>query len=245
MKGVILAGGTGTRLHPLTKVTNKHLLPVYNKPMIFYPIEALASSGITEVLIVTGGNSAGDFMRLLGNGAEYGLTSLYFAYQQGAGGIADALRLSQDFCNGEKICVILGDNILEYNIKPYVERFKKQESGARLLFNKVKNNNRFGVPYFDGDTVAGIEEKPDNPRSDYAVTGIYFYDHLVFEFINALKPSERGEYEITDVNNAYLEHSAVEWDEVIGWWSDAGTTESILYASNLIARTGANKEHEN
>jgi glucose-1-phosphate thymidylyltransferase len=225
---------------PLTKVTNKHLLPVYNKPMIYYPIEALSGAGINEILLVTGGNSAGDFMRLLGNGADFDLTSLYFAYQVGAGGIADALRLSQDFCAGEKFCVILGDNIVERNLKPYVEHFRKQENGAMVLFNKVPDNARFGVPWFEGDELKGIEEKPKVPKSEYAVIGVYFYDSSVFDIISSLKPSARGEYEITDVNNAYLERGLLQWSELEGWWTDAGSHESLLRASNLVAKTGTN-----
>jgi glucose-1-phosphate thymidylyltransferase len=240
MKGIILAGGTGSRLFPLTKVTNKHLLPVYDKPMIYYPLEALVGAGVKEVLVVTGGGSAGDFMRLLGNGSEFGLTGLYFAYQQGEGGIADALRLAQDFAAGRPICVLLGDNIVERTIRPYVERFKKSAEGAMLLFNKVPDPQRFGVPVFEGGKLVRIEEKPKVPRSDYAVTGIYCYDNLVFEIINSLKPSDRGEFEITDVNNAYLERGRLAWAELDGWWTDAGTFESLRSAANLVAQYGAN-----
>ncbi len=242
MKGVILAGGTGSRLHPLTKVTNKHLLPVYDKPMIYYPLGALATAGIREVLVVTGGNSAGDFMRLLGNGAEFGLSGLYFAYQEGEGGIADALRLAEDFCAKDPFCVVLGDNILERSIRPYAEEFEGRRGGegAMLLFNRVPDPHRFGVPVFEGDKLIGIEEKPAEPKSPYAVTGVYFYDQQVFEFIGGLKPSERGEYEITDVNNAYLEAGRLHWAELAGWWTDAGTFESLRRAANLVAEHGAN-----
>lgn len=240
MKGVVLAGGMGTRMLPLTKVTNKHLLPVYDRPMIYYPLEAMATAGITEVLVVTGGSSAGDFMRLLGNGSEFGLTSLYFAYQFGAGGIADALRLAEDFCDGDRMCVILGDNIVQKSIKPIAEKFRRQEKGAKVLFNKVKNNQRFGVPIFKDGALIGIEEKPQKPKSDYAVTGIYFYDSMVFEVIHNLEPSSRGEFEITDVNNIYLEKGLLTWDELEGWWTDAGTFESMRHASNLVAEDGAN-----
>lgn len=240
MKGVILAGGTGSRLHPLTKVTNKHLLPVYNEPMIYYPIKAMVMAEIREVLVVTGGNSAGDFMRLLGNGAEFGLSGLYFAYQEGEGGIADALRLAEDFSGGGPICVILGDNIVQRSIRPYVERYKEAGTGAMLLFNKVPDPQRFGVPVFEGDKLVRIEEKPEVPKSPFAVTGIYFYDYQVFEIIGGLKPSERNEYEITDVNNAYLERGRLIWEELDGWWTDAGTFESIRHASNLVAEHGAN-----
>lgn len=241
MKGVILAGGTGSRLFPLTKVTNKHLLPVYNRPMIHYPLEALSLAGITEVLVVTGGESAGDFMRLLGNGAEFGLSGLYFAYQEGEGGIADALRLAEDFSAGKRICVILGDNIVEKTIRPYVEQYRRQDEGALVLFNKVSDPQRFGVPVFDDGELTRIEEKPKEPKSPYAVTGIYFYDRQVFDFISKLKPSERGEFEITDVNNAYLEKGQLHWAELEGWWTDAGTFESLRGAANLVAKSGANK----
>lgn len=240
MKGIVLAGGTGSRMHPLTKVTNKHLLPVYNKPMIYYPLEALATAGITEVLVVTGGNSAGDFMRLLGNGVDFGLKSLYFAYQFGAGGIADALRLAEDFCDGEKMCVILGDNIVQKSIKPHAEKYRQQSKGAKVLFNRIKENQRFGVPVFKDSALIGIEEKPKEPKSDFAVIGIYFYDSMVFEMIRNLEPSSRGEFEITDVNNIYLENGLLTWDELEGWWTDAGTFESMRHASNLVAEDGAN-----
>jgi glucose-1-phosphate thymidylyltransferase len=240
VRGIILAGGAGTRLYPVTRSVSKQLLPVYDKPMIYYPLEAMVSAGITEVLVVTGGSSAGDFMRLLGDGLEFGLTGLYFAYQRGASGIADALRLAQGFCAGHKFCVILGDNIMEKSLKPYADRFRKGDFAAMILFNRVKDNQRFGVPYFDGDTLLGIEEKPEKPKSEYAVTGIYFYDHQVFDFINSLTPSARGEYEITDVNNAYLATGKLAWEVLEGWWSDAGTFESIRHASNLVAESGAN-----
>ena len=242
MKGVILAGGTGSRLHPLTKVTNKHLLPVYNQPMIHYPLGALVGAGIGEVLVVTGGTSAGDFMRLLGNGAEFGLSGLYFAYQEGEGGIADALRLAEDFAGGEDICVVLGDNIVERTIRPYAAQFRERpaDKGAMLLFNKVPDPQRFGVPVFEGDEVVRIEEKPKQPKSSFAVTGIYFYDRRVFEIIGGLEPSERDEYEITDVNNAYLRAGGLMWRELQGWWTDAGTFESLRSAANLVAKHGAN-----
>ena len=242
MKGVILAGGTGSRLHPLTKVTNKHLLPVYDRPMIHYPLGALVGAGIDEVLVVTGGTSAGDFMRLLGNGAEFGLSGLYFAYQEGEGGIADALRLAEDFAGGEDICVVLGDNIVERTIRPWADEFRARPDGkgAMLLFNKVPDPQRFGVPVFEGDEVVRIEEKPKEPKSSFAVTGIYFYDRQVFEIIGSLKPSERDEYEITDVNNAYLRAGRLMWRELEGWWTDAGTFESLRSAANLVARDGAN-----
>jgi glucose-1-phosphate thymidylyltransferase len=236
MKGVILAGGMGSRLHPLTKVTNKHLLPVYDRPMIYYPLETLCEAGIREVMIVTGGNSAGDFLRLLGNGAELGLRGIYYAYQQGECGIADALRLCEHFADGGRIVVILGDNIFEGSIAPYLRRFEQQASGARILLKEVEDLQRFGVPVFDGDRIIGIEEKPPVPKSRYAVTGLYMYDGKVFDYIRELSPSERGEYEIADVNNRYIGAGALDYDVLDGWWSDAGTFESLLRAGELIAR---------
>ncbi len=241
LKGVVLAGGLGTRLFPLTKVTNKHLLPVYDKPMVYYPIQALANAGIDEVLLVTGGNSAGDFLRLLGNGKEFGLRHLSYTYQEGEGGIADALRLAQHFAEGGAICVVLGDNIIERSIAPAAEAFRKQGTGAKILLKEVKDPQRFGVPVLQGDRVVKIEEKPAEPKSPYAVTGIYFYDARVFEIIKTLKPSGRGELEITDVNNAYIEAGELTWNVLDGWWTDAGTIESLLHANQLVAQTGANK----
>lgn len=243
MKGVVLAGGLGTRLHPLTKVTNKHLLPVYNRPMIYYPIQTLVNAGIHEILIVTGGNNAGDFLRLLGNGKEFGLKHLGYTYQEGEGGIADALRLAEHFAEGEAVCVVLGDNIIEGNVLRAAQAFRKQKVGAKILLKEVKDPQRFGVPVLEGDRVVKIEEKPANPRSTYAVTGIYFYDSQVFEIIKTLKPSGRGELEITDVNNAYVQAGQLTWDLLEGWWTDAGTIESLLLANQLVAQTGANKLH--
>ena len=205
MKGVILAGGLGSRLRPLTKVTNKHLLPVYDKPMIYYPIQALVNAGIQDILVVTGGNSAGDFLKLLGNGSEFGIPAMNYTYQEGEGGIADALRLARHFADDGPICVILGDNICEKNIRHAVDAYKKQGDGARILLKKVPDPERFGVPILEGDKVVRIEEKPKDPRSDYAVIGIYMYDNSVFEVIETLKPSDRGELEITDVNNYYID----------------------------------------
>ncbi|GIU81566.1 MAG: spore coat protein [Acidobacteria bacterium] len=241
MKGVVLAGGLGTRLYPLTKVTNKHLLPVYNQPMIYYPIQTLINAGIQDIMIVTGGNSAGDFLRLLGNGKDFGLKHLNYTYQEGEGGIADALRLAEHFADGDLICVILGDNIIEGNIVKAKEDFERQGKGAKILLKKVPDPQRFGVPELDGDRIIRIEEKPKIPKSDYAVTGIYFYDSRVFEIIKTLKPSLRGELEITDVNNDYIERGEMTWAELEGWWTDAGTFDSLLRASNLVAKTGANK----
>ncbi|HUV36302.1 MAG TPA: sugar phosphate nucleotidyltransferase [Patescibacteria group bacterium] len=240
MKGVILAGGLGTRLLPLTKITNKHLLPVHDKPMIYYPIRTLLNAGIEDILIVTGGNNAGDFLRLLGNGKEFGLKHINYTYQEGEGGIAEALGLAEYFAAGERICVVLGDNIIEKNINHAVESYRKQASGAKILLKEVPDPQRFGVPVIDGDKVVKIEEKPKAPRSLYAVVGIYMYDQYVFEIIKKLKPSERGELEITDVNNAYIERGELTWTVLEGWWTDAGTFESLLRASNLVAETGAN-----
>lgn len=241
MKGVVLAGGLGTRLHPLTKVTNKHLLPVYNAPMIHYPLRTLINAGITDILIVTGGNSAGDFLKLLGNGRDFGLKHINYTYQEGEGGIAEALGLAEFFASGEKVCVVLGDNIIEKNIYGAVEDFQRQKDGAKILLKEVPDPQRFGVPVLDGDKVVRIEEKPKHPKSKYAVTGIYMYDSAVFDIIKTLAPSERGELEITDVNNAYIERGNLTWAVLDGWWTDAGTFDSLLLASRLVAETGANK----
>jgi glucose-1-phosphate thymidylyltransferase len=240
MKGIILAGGLGTRLHPLTKVTNKHLLPVFDKPMIFYPIETLVKAGINDILIVTGGNNAGDFLRLLGNGKDFGLEHINYTYQEGEGGIAEALGLAEYFAAGDRVCVMLGDNIIEKNIIRAVESFMEQQSGAKILLKEVNDPQRFGVPVLEGDKVVRIEEKPKSPGSSYAVTGIYMYDSRVFEIIKMLKPSDRGELEITDVNNAYIETGELTWDVLEGWWTDAGTFESLIRATNLVNETGAN-----
>jgi glucose-1-phosphate thymidylyltransferase len=241
MKGVILAGGLGTRLSPLTKITNKHLLPVYDKPMIYYPITTLINAGIEDILIVTGGNDAGDFLRLIGNGKEFGLKHINYTYQEGQGGIADALNLAEFFADEESICVVLGDNIIEKNIRGAVEAFKRQERGAKIMVKEVPDPQRFGVPELDGDRVMRIEEKPKAPRSKFAVIGIYMYDNTVFDIIKTLKPSDRGELEITDVNNTYIERGEMTCEILDGWWTDAGTFESLLRASQLVAQTGANK----
>ncbi|MCX5843697.1 MAG: sugar phosphate nucleotidyltransferase [Deltaproteobacteria bacterium] len=240
MKGVVLAGGLGSRLFPLTKVTNKHLLPVYNEPMIYYPIKTLVNAGIEEILIVTGGNNAGEFLRLLGNGSEFGLKHLNYTYQEGAGGIAAALSLAEHFADNGKIVVVLGDNIIEKNIRKAVDAFRKQKDGARIMLKEVPDPQRFGVPVFEGDRIVRVEEKPAKPASQYAVIGIYMYDERVFDFIKTLKPSQRGELEITDVNNFYIHDGKMEWDIIDGWWSDAGTFESLQYAGNMVAKTGAN-----
>jgi glucose-1-phosphate thymidylyltransferase len=241
MKGVVLAGGTGSRLNPLTRVTNKHLLPVYDKPMIYYPIQTLVNAGITEILLVTGGKNSGDFLRLLGNGREFGLKHLNYTYQEGEGGIADALRLAEYFAANGPICVVLGDNIIENNICDAVENFKKQGRGAKILLKEVPDAQRFGVAEISGDHVLGIEEKPAYPKSNYAVVGIYLYDASVFEKIRRLKPSGRGELEITDVNNFYIQEGTLTYEILDGWWTDAGQFDSLLRANNLVSETGANK----
>lgn len=241
MKGVVLGGGLGTRLLPLTKITNKHLLPVYDRPMITYPIECLVNAGITDILLVTGGNSPGHFLRLLGNGKEYGVENINYAYQEGEGGIADALALAENHAAGGPVCVVLGDNIIEKNIISAVNDYRKQGGGAKILLKKVEDPQRFGVAVFDRDRVIAIEEKPENPASSYAVTGIYMYDSQTFDFIRTLSPSQRGELEITDVNNLYIEQRSLTWTELDGWWTDAGTFDSLLRASNLVKNGGANK----
>jgi len=241
MKGVILAGGLGTRLYPLTKVTNKHLLPVYNKPMIFYPIETLVNANIKDVLLVTGGNSAGDFLRLIGNGKSLNLRHIEYTYQEGEGGIAHALSLAEEFADNGKICIVLGDNIIEKNIIKAVENFKKQPEGAKIILKEVPDPERFGVPVLEGDKIVKIEEKPKVPKSKYAVTGIYMYDSTVFDIIRTLKPSQRGELEITDVNNVYIQRGKMTYEILDGWWTDAGTFDSLRAATNLVAETGANK----
>ena len=241
MKGVVLAGGLGTRLYPLTKITNKHLLPVHDKPMIFYPVQALINAGIRDILIVTGGNNAGDFLRLLGNGKEFGLQHINYTYQEGEGGIAAALSLAEYFSAKEKICVILGDNIIEMNILAAVQDFEKQKRGAKILLKEVPDPQRFGVPEIRGKKIVKIEEKPKNPRSKFAVIGIYLYDSAVFDITRTLRPSARGELEITDVNNEYIRRGNLTYDILEGWWTDAGTFESLLRASNLVAQSGANK----
>jgi glucose-1-phosphate thymidylyltransferase len=237
MKGVILAGGKGTRLYPLTKITNKHLLPVYDQPMIYYPIQTLVDAGIRDILIVTGGNYAGDFLQLLGNGRQFGLTSLNYTYQEGEGGIADALSLAEHFADNGKICVILGDNIVEKSIRDAVEDFRHQEKGAKILLKEVPDPERFGVAEIHKGHVVRIEEKPKAPKTNYAVTGIYMYDATVFDKIRTLEPSARGELEITDVNNAYIREAALSFAFLDGWWTDAGTFDSLLRAGNLVAQT--------
>ncbi len=243
MKGAILAGGLGSRLHPLTKVTNKHLLPVYNKPMIFYPLQTLVDAGISEIMLVTGGNNAGDFLRLLGNGRDFGLQHIHYTYQVGEGGIADALGLAEHFAQGNKTVVILGDNIIEGNIINAVKAFERQKSGAMILLKEVDDPERFGVAEFKGKKIVRILEKPKKPPSRFAVTGIYFYDSEVFSIVKTLKPSARGELEITDVNNHYIAKGTLRHEILAGWWTDAGTFESLHRANNLVARGGANRRY--
>jgi len=235
LKGVVLAGGTGSRLFPLTKITNKHLLPIYDKPMIYYPIQTLVDAGIKEILIVTGGRNSGDFLRLLANGREFGLKHLDYTYQEGEGGIADALALAEHFADGKSVCVILGDNIIEGSIRGAVEDFRKQGEGAKILLKEVQDAMRFGVAELRDGRIVGIEEKPRRPKSNYAVTGIYMYDRTVFDKVRTLVPSGRGELEITDVNNAYVREGTMTYAYLEGWWTDAGTFESLLRAGNLVA----------
>jgi len=237
MKGVVLAGGTGSRLYPLTKITNKHLLPIYDKPMIYYPIQTLVDAGIREIMVVTGGKTAGDFLRLLANGKEFGLNQINYAYQEGEGGIAEALNLAEHFAEGDKLCVILGDNIIGGDIREAVDDFRRQPAGAKILLKEVSDAKRFGVAEVRGDRIVGIEEKPERPRSNYAVTGIYMYDETVFDKIRTLVPSARGELEITDVNNAYIGEGVMSFAFLKGWWTDAGTFESLLRAANFVAES--------
>jgi glucose-1-phosphate thymidylyltransferase len=225
MKGIVLAGGTGSRLNPLTKVTNKHLLPILDKPMVYYPIQTLVNAGIEEILVVTGGKNAGDFLRLLGNGRDFGLKHINYTYQEGEGGIAQALGLAEFFAGNDSICVILGDNIIENNICHAVQNFKQQKEGAKILLKEVTDAQRFGVAELRGNHVIGI----------------YLFDKTVFEKIRRLKPSGRGELEITDVNNFFIEEGKMTYEILDGWWTDAGTFESLLRANNLVAETGANK----
>jgi len=241
MKGIVLAGGTGSRMYPLTRVTNKHLLPIYDRPMIYYPLQTLVDAGIDDILIVTGGSSAGDFLRLLRNGKDFGLHQLNFAYQEGESGIADALRLAEHFARDQKICVVLGDNIIEGDIRHAARQFENQERGARILLKEVPDPERFGVPVFEDGKITRIEEKPKVPASPYAVTGIYFYDWTVFDRIRELRPSDRKEYEITDVNNSYLRDGQLAYDILEGWWTDAGTFESLWRAGNMVREKALNE----
>ena len=243
MKGLVLAGGLGTRLYPLTKITNKHLLPVYDRPMIFYPLKTLINAGIKDIMIVTGGNNAGDFLRLLGNGKEFGLKHLHYTYQEKEGGIAEALGLAEHFAEGERIVVILGDNIIEWNILEAVREFRRQKSGAKIMIKKVKNPKDYGVAELKGNKITGIVEKPKKPKSGYAVLGIYMYDNQVFDIIKTLKPSKRGELEITDVNNAYIKKGNLTYSILKGYWADAGASiDALLEANKFVAKHSANKK---
>jgi len=241
MKGIVLAGGTGSRLFPLTKITNKHLLPIYDRPMIYYPIQTLVDAGIEDIMIVTGGKNSGDFLRLLVNGKHFGLKHINYTYQEGEGGIADALGLCEHFADGQKICVVLGDNIIEGDIRKAADEFRAQKAGAKILLKEVEDAERFGVAELRGLTIVGIEEKPRVPKSNLAVTGIYMYDATVFDKIRTLVPSRRGELEITDVNNAYIQEGSLTHSNLEGWWTDAGTFESLLRAANLVAHSRAER----
>ncbi|MBN1298457.1 MAG: NTP transferase domain-containing protein [Actinobacteria bacterium] len=236
MKGIILAGGLGTRMYPCTKVTNKHLLPVFNKPMIYYPLLTMVKASLKDIMIVTGGNYAGDFLRIIGNGKEFGLKDISYTYQEGEGGIADALKLAENFAENDKIFVMLGDNIIEDNIKEDIKSFEAQPSGAKIFLKEVDDPERFGVAEIENGRVINIEEKPKKPKSNLAVIGLYLYDNTVFDIIKTLKPSGRGELEITDVNNAYIKKGNMTYAIIKGWWTDAGTFESLLKASNLVAK---------
>ncbi len=242
MKGVILAGGLGTRLSPLTKITNKHLLPVHDRPMIYYPIQTLVNAGISDIMIVTGGNNAGDFLRLLGNGKEFGLKEISYTYQEREGGIAEALSLAEHFSEGDRVLVMLGDNLIEKNIVRAVRAFEKQKEGAKILLKEVDNPQDYGVAVIEGEKVKKIIEKPKDPPSRYAVIGIYMYDPEVFRYIRRLKPSGRGELEITDVNNFYIQDGKMTYDILDGWWADAGSSiASLIRVNQLVAASGANR----
>ena len=244
MKGVVLAGGTGSRLFPLTKITNKHLLPIYDRPMIYYPIQTLVDAGIQDIMLVTGGRNSGDFLRLLANGKHFGLKHINYTYQEGEGGIADALALAEHFADGHKICVILGDNIIEGSVRQAADRFRQQPQGAHILLKQVPDAERFGVAEVSGGRVVAIEEKPARPKSNFAVTGIYMYDATVFDKIRTLVPSGRGELEITDVNNAYIREGTMSFSMLDGWWTDAGTFDSLLRAGNLVSQSVNRKKAE-
>ncbi len=242
MKGIVLAGGLGTRLSPLTKITNKHLLPVYDKPMIFYPIQTLVNAGIREIMVVTGGNNAGDFLKLLGNGSEFGLKHLNFTYQAKEGGIAEAVGLCEYFAEDDKVVIMLGDNIIETNIKKAAADFKTQKEGARIFLKKVKNPSEYGVAEVLEGKVLRIVEKPKIPKSDLAVIGVYMYDNSVFDIVKTLKPSKRGELEITDVNNSYIERGLMTYSMLDGGWADAGESiEAYNDTINFVRKHGANK----
>ncbi len=235
MRGVILAGGLGSRMMPCTKVTNKHLLPVFDKPMISYPLDTLVNWGLKDIMIVTRGSNAGDFLRLLGNGKEFGLKDINYTYQEGEGGIADALKLAENFVDKDKVVVMLGDNILKADISEAIKEFEKQPEGAKIFLKEVDDPQRFGVAEIKDGKVVNIVEKPNDPKSRYAVIGIYMYDKDVFEIAQSLKPSSRGELEITDVNNEYIRRGTMTYSIIKGWWTDAGTFESLYRASKLVA----------
>jgi len=239
MKGVILAGGLGSRLLPCTKVTNKHLLPVYDKPMIYYPLNTMVKAGIEDIMIVTGGNFAGDFLKILGNGKEFGLKDINYTYQEGEGGIADALKLAEHFASGDSIFVMLGDNIIEDDVSGHIKEFISKDNGASIFLKEVKDPQRFGVAEIKDSRIIKITEKPKRPKSNYAVTGLYLYDNEVFDMIKTLKPSDRGELEITDVNNIYIDKGKMSYSFIEGYWTDAGTFESLYRASRLIAENSA------
>ena len=241
LKGVVLVGGTGSRLYPITTVTNKHLLPVYDRPMVYYPLQALINAGVKEAMLVTGGNNAGDFLRLLGDGRKFGFSRLHYAYQEQAGGIAQALGLAETFAGGDDILVILGDNIIESNVRQAAAEFAAQETGAKLILTEVPNPSAYGVAELKDGRITGIEEKPENPKSNLAVIGIYFYSSDVFEVIKTLEPSGRGELEITDVNNHFIRAGTATHSVLDGYWADCGESiDSYLEAVNLVARKGAN-----
>jgi glucose-1-phosphate thymidylyltransferase len=246
MKGVILAGGTGSRLDPLTRITNKHLLPVYTRPMIYYPIETMVNAGITDIMVVTGGNHAGEFLRLLGDGRELGVKRLSYAYQAQAGGIAEALGLTESFVDGDKLLVMLGDNILEYSIEQAVENFQRQERGGRVLLKEMEDPSHLrhlGVPIIENGRILFVREKPQNPPSQYAVIGLYMYNADVFDIVKTLKPSGRGELEITDVNNAFIERGEMEYDVIEGFWGDAGESIEVYYEIiDFVRANGVNKK---
>ncbi len=235
MKGVVLAGGLGTRLYPLTKITNKHLLPVYDRPMIYYPIQMLVEAGITDIMIVTGGNGAGEFLRLLGNGRDFGLKRIHYTYQEGEGGIADALGLAEEFVEGDKVVVVLGDNLLERGIRSGVESFRRQQRGARIFLKEVEHPWEYGIAQLEGERITGVIEKPREDVGRLAVIGVYMYPADVFDVVRGLKPSARGELEITDVNNHYIERGEMEYEIVEGWWVDAGENHGALLRANIMA----------
>ena len=242
MKGVILVGGSGSRLDPLTRVANKHLLPIYDKPMVYYPIQTLVNAGITDIMLVTGGSNAGDFLRLLGNGSDFGLKRLHYTYQDRPAGIAHALGLARDFAEGDTLLLMLGDNIIEGNLLAARRNFEAQERGARVMLTRVENPSSYGVVEIEDGRIKNITEKPARPKSNLVQTGIYFYDERVFEIVSKLRPSGRGEMEITDVNNYYLQKGNLEYDILEGFWADCGESfEMYLESQNLVAQHGANK----